>query len=95
MRNPKHPNFILGLVSFALLFVGIMMRVNGSAAGDYVLGLSFLLGGIHWVWSCVDVLKNFKANSTQENRILWVILVFAVPPVGGILFYTMSKTVRI
>jgi hypothetical protein len=94
MSNTRHPNFILGIVSLLLLFVGVGMRANGSTAGNWVLIASFILGGIHWIWSIIDVLKHYKIHSTQENRILWVILVIAIPPVGGLLYYVMSKTVR-
>jgi apolipoprotein N-acyltransferase len=95
MRNTRHPNFILGLISFVLLFVGVGMWANGSAGSYYVWIAAFALGGIHWVWSVIDVLKDYKMKSTQENRILWVILVCAIPPVGGILYYLLGKTVRV
>jgi hypothetical protein len=94
MKNTRHPNFILGLISFVLLLFGIGMRANGYQGGDYVLGASILLGGIHWIWSIIDVFKDYKVNSASENRIIWVILVIIVPPVGGLLYYAMSKTVR-
>jgi hypothetical protein len=90
----KHPNFILGLISFALLIAGVIMRANGMAGGDYVIIAAVVLGGIHWVWSIIDAFKNFKINSEHENRILWVILCIALPPIGGMFFYAMSKTVR-
>jgi len=94
MKNIRHPNFILGIISFVLLFIGIGMRANGLQGGDYVLGSSFLLGAIHWIWSIVDVFKDYRINSSSENRIIWVILVIIIPPVGGLLYYAMSKTVR-
>lgn len=95
MRNKRHPNFILAIVAYLFLFIGIGLRANGYQAGDYVIGFSGLLGAIHWIWSIVDVLRNYRINSASENRIIWVILVIIIPPVGGLLYYTMSKTVRI
>jgi len=94
MKNAWHPNFILGLVSFILLFFGIGLRANGYQGGDYVLGTSMVIGGVHWVWSIIDVFKDYRVNSGSENRIIWVILVIIIPPVGGLLYYAMSKTVR-
>ena len=94
MKHTTHPNFILGIISFLLLFLGIGMRANGIRMGDYVLGFSLVLGLIHWIWSIIDVFKSFRVHSASENRILWVILVVVLPPIGGILYYAMSKTVR-
>ena len=95
MHDIKHPNFILGIVTFILLIVGVGILANGYAAGDYVIGSSILLGAIHWIWSIVDVIKDFRTDTRSENnRIIWVILVILIPPVGGILYYAMSKNMR-
>ncbi|MGZ3848811.1 MAG: PLDc N-terminal domain-containing protein [Flavisolibacter sp.] len=95
MKNTRHPNFILGLFSLLLIFVGVGMRANGYQSGDYVLLFSFLLAGIHWIWSIIDVFRDFCVNSSSENRVLWIILVVVLPLVGGTFYYMMSKTVRI
>ncbi|MGN6399201.1 MAG: PLD nuclease N-terminal domain-containing protein [Flavisolibacter sp.] len=95
MRNVKHPNFILGIISLLLIFIGVGMRANGYESGDYVLIFSFLLAGIHWIWSIIDVFKDFRVNSSSENRLLWIILVIVLPVIGGTFYYAMSKTVRI
>ena len=94
MKNPTHPNFILGLISFVLLFIGVGLRANGYAYGDYVIGFSILLGAIHWIWAIIDVFKAYRINSASENRILWVILVVIIPPIGGILYYAFSKSIK-
>jgi hypothetical protein len=95
MKNTRHPNFILGIVSFILLIIGVGMRAYSYPSGDYIIGFSILLGAIHWIWSIVDVLKHYRIDSTRENRILWVILVIAIPPVGGVLYYALGRTVRV
>jgi hypothetical protein len=95
MRNVKHPNFILGLVSLLLIFIGVGMRANNYDSGDYVLVFSFFLAGINWIWSLIDVFKDFRVNSGSENRLIWIILVVVLPVIGGLLYYAMSKTVRI
>jgi hypothetical protein len=94
MKSIRHPNFILGLISLLIMVVGIGMRANGMQGGNYVIGTSFVLGGIHWIWSIVDVLKSYRIKSPSENSILWVILVIVTPPVGSMLFYAMNKTMR-
>ena len=90
----RHPNFFLGLITFLILIIGVGLNANGMAGGNYVIGASLLLGVVHWAWSIIDVFKDFRVNSASENRILWIILVVALPPIGGILYYSMSKTVR-
>ncbi|MGZ3911261.1 MAG: PLDc N-terminal domain-containing protein, partial [Flavisolibacter sp.] len=90
MKNTRHPNFILGLFSLLLIFVGVGMRANGYQSGDYVLLFSFLLAGIHWIWSIIDVFRDFRVNSSSENRVLWIILVVVLPLVGGTFYYMMS-----
>jgi hypothetical protein len=91
MNYTRHPNFILGLVSFVLLFAGIGLRANGYDGGTYVLGAAILLGAIHWIWSITDVLKDYRVNSPKENNIIWVIAVIILPPIGGLLYYGLGK----
>lgn len=93
-RKVTHPNFYLGLVSFILLFVGVGLRANGLASGDYVLGTSVLLGGIHWIWSIIDVFRHYRTSGPENRQIIWVILVIIIPPVGGMLFYLLGQKVR-
>jgi hypothetical protein len=92
MRNTKHPNFLLGLFSLFLLITGWLLRVKGFYAADYVWMAAFLLGGLHWIWAIIDVFRHQHPGS--QSRVLWAILVVAVPPVGGLFYYAMSKTVR-
>ena len=92
MKQTTHPNFVLGIISLVLLFVGIGMKFYGYRSGDYVLIATAVLGGIHWLWSIFDVFKHQTAAS--QSRIFWIILVVIIPPVGGLLYYGFSKTVR-
>jgi uncharacterized membrane protein YqjE len=93
----KHPNLILGLMSFVTLILGVGLRANRyNKVGDIFLIGTFVIGFIHWVWSVTDVLKHYRTNKTNENRkIIWVILVVIVPPVGGILYYAFNKNLAI
>jgi hypothetical protein len=92
MRNTMHPNFLLGLFSLFLLILGWVLRVYGFQTSDYIWLAAFLLGGVHWVWAITDVFRHQHPGS--QSRVLWAILVVAVPPVGGLFYYAMSKTVR-
>jgi hypothetical protein len=92
MKQTTHPNFILGLVSLVLLIIGALLRRGAHEYGDYVLMASIALGAIHWIWSIIDVFRH--QNNASQSRVLWAIVVIVVPPLGGLMYYAMSKTVR-
>jgi hypothetical protein len=91
-KQTLHPNFILGIFSLLLLFVGVGLYRSGSSAGFWVWVVAAGLGGIHWIWSIIDVFRQQGIRS--QSRVLWGILVVAIPAVGSLLYYSMSKTVR-
>ena len=89
MKNLRHPNFILSLVSAVVLFIGIGMKANGYAAGIYVLGAGALLAGIHWIWAIVDVIGRTDMKPYQKR--FWLIIVIAVPVFGAMVFYGLHQ----
>jgi hypothetical protein len=92
MKQYTHPNFILGLVSLLLLFVGVGAYRSGSSSGTWIWYVAIAMGAVHWIWSIIDVFRH--QNLASQSRVLWGILVIAIPPIGGLLYYAMSKTVR-
>jgi hypothetical protein len=90
MKQTRHPNFILGLISLLMLIVGVAMRANGYRPGDYILIATMVLGAIHWIWSIIDVFRGHPERGS-ETPLLWIILVIAIPPVGGLLYYSMNR----
>jgi hypothetical protein len=92
MKQTTHPNFILGLVTLVLVFVGIGLKFYSYRFGDVVLIGAALLGGIHWIWAIVDVFRHQTALS--QSRVFWMILVIVLPPIGGLFYYASSKTVK-
>jgi hypothetical protein len=92
MKQTTHPNFILGIISLILLFVGVGVYRSGTMNGTWIWVAAAALGGIHWIWSIIDVFR--QQNLASQSRVLWGILVVAIPPIGGLLYYAMSKTVR-
>lgn len=92
----KHPNLWLGLFTFFLLILSVGLRANQhNEVGDILLISSFVLGGVHWIWSIIDVMRDYRAEKARENKnIIWVILVIIVAPVGGILYYAFNKNLR-
>lgn len=92
MKQTTHPNFILGIVSLILLFIGVGLKFYSYRFGDVVLITAAVLGGIHWIWSIIDVFSHQTTRS--QSRVFWIILVVAIPPIGGLVYYASSKTVR-
>jgi hypothetical protein len=86
-KNTHHPGFIIGLLSFILLLLGVVLRGNEVRFGQWLIIAALAFGGIHWIWSIIDVFT-FK-DFTPGSRIFWIVVVMLIPPVGGMLFYLM------
>src|SRR4051812_14171691 len=91
MKNLRHPNFILSIVSGIVLLVGIGMRANGYQAGDYVVGIGALLAGIHWIWAIIDVISRSHSDMKNFQKRFWLIIVIAVPVFGAMVFYGLHQ----
>lgn len=89
-KDTFHPSFIIGAISYLLLFVGIGLKANTYRIGDYVILAGIGFGGIHWIWSLLDVWKDPQLKGTQ-SRVLWVSLVIILAPVGGMMYYLMKR----
>lgn len=85
----KHPAFIIGAASFVLFLYGIVFRGNGYVVGDKVILSSIILGGIHWVWSIIDVAAGHDLNPSSKS--FWLIIVLLIPPLGGMIYYMMKR----
>jgi hypothetical protein len=89
MKNMRHPNFILAVVSLIVLLVGIGFKSNGFRSGDYIIIASVVLGAIHWIWSIIDVIGRTDMKPFQKR--FWLIAVIAAPAIGGLIFYIMHQ----
>jgi hypothetical protein len=89
MKNLRHPNFILSIVSAIVLFMGIGFRANGYQAGDYILVAGALLAGVHWIWAIIDVINRHDMRPYQKR--FWLIVVVAVPVFGAMVFYGLHQ----
>jgi hypothetical protein len=87
MKSTRHPNFILGIISFLVLFIGIAIRANGYQYGDYVIASAAALAGIHWIWAIIDVAGT--TTVTPSQRKFWLIIVIIVPGFGSMIYYIM------
>lgn len=88
-KNIRHPSFIIGLLSFFLFLLGIILRGNGYVRGDMVVLSAIILGAIHWIWSTVNVITGYDLK--PESKVFWLILVMLIPPLGGMIYYMMKQ----
>ena len=91
MKNAKHPNFILAIISITVLLIGIGLKANGYQSGDYILIGGVILGAIHYIWSIIDVIGRDRDDLRSFQKRFWLIAVIAVPALGSILFYIMHQ----
>lgn len=89
MKNLRHPNFILAIVSAIVLLLGIVTNANGDYSRNYVLMTGVLLAGIHWIWAIADVI--FRHDMKPYQKRFWLIAVVAVPVFGAMVFYGLHQ----
>ena len=89
MKNLRHPNFILAIISALILLFGIGFWAMGYKGGNIIIGLGGLLAGIHWIWAIVDVIS--RADLKPYQKRFWLIAVIAVPVFGAMVFYGMHQ----
>jgi uncharacterized membrane protein HdeD (DUF308 family) len=89
MKNMRHPNFILAVISLIMLMIGVSFKVNGYKSGDYIIIVSVVMGAIHWIWGVIDVIGRKDMKPFQKR--FWLIAVIAAPAIGGLIFYIMHQ----
>ena len=87
--NMKHPNFILGLISYILFLIGIIMVSTGYEVGKAVVFAAVIMGALQWVGSLVDVSRDPALND-QHSRYFWFAIVLMIPPLAGMLYYMVD-----
>lgn len=89
MANLRHPNFILAVVSVIVLLLSIGFHSNGDlTTADILLLIAILMGGVHWIWSIIDVSKTDTLVGSQKK--FWLICVICIP-LGGMFYYIMHS----
>jgi hypothetical protein len=92
IKRTHHPNFILGIASLLAMLIAVVLKYNGFRGADYVMIGAVAMGAIHWIWSIIDVLGH--QTSRSQSRVFWIILIIVIPPVGGLLYYAFSRTMK-
>jgi hypothetical protein len=86
-RNIIHPNFIIGMISYVLLLIGIVLNANSIEAGQTLMIVSVLLGGVHWFRSVFDVQSDPAFKSSDAKQYFWFALIIMIPPLAGMMYY--------
>lgn len=60
-----------------------------AMVGSGVLALGCLAA---WIWALVDILKNDFAGL---NKVIWLVLVLALPLIGVILYYFIGRAQKL
>lgn len=89
MKNLKRPSFITFIIGVILLFIGLGTRSEGSRTGDVLMYAGVALIGIFWLWSIGLVLSANDLKPFQKR--FWMIVVVAVPVLGGLVFHVMHN----
>lgn len=88
-KNYIHPNFILGLASYLLLLIGVVLNTGESdLAKSMILG-SFVLGSAHWLWSLASVSKDVELSGKDDGKGFWLALMIMIPPLAGMMYYML------
>ncbi len=88
-NNTRHPAFIIGVASFFLFLLGIVLRADDYLSGDKIILVAIAFGAIHWIWSIANVIKGYDLNPASKS--FWIILVMLIPPLGGMIYYMMKR----
>ena len=95
-RNLVHPNFMLGLLSFAMFFIAGMLIGSDTGPGETLAVIAFLLAGIHWVWGMSDAWTDRSLKNKEAGNFFWFVLILLIPPFAGMVYYMVhDKRVRV
>jgi len=90
MKYSRHPNFILGIITIILGLIGVGFNSNGYHDTGYnVLVGTVIIGGIHYIWSIIDIVGKNDMKPFQKR--FWLISVVSVPILGSMLFYVLHQ----
>lgn len=89
MKNTRHPNFFLGLITIILALIGIGAKANGYGVGQNVLVAAVIVGAIHYLWAIIDLIGRHDMKPFQKR--FWLIAIVAVPVMGSMVFYVLHQ----
>lgn len=88
MKNMNHPAFILAILGTLLIIIGLI-SMTYFMIGIWLLYVGFLLAGIFWVWSVLDIAAAKHLRFYQ--KMFWLIIAISVPVMGGLLYFVLHQ----
>jgi hypothetical protein len=88
MKNLSRPAFTLAMVGTTLILIGVAAMPKYEI-GTYIMYAGLLLAGIFWLWAIWDVIA--AENLKYFQKVLWLIIVIALPVMGGLIFYLLHQ----
>jgi hypothetical protein len=92
-KDMKHPNFVVGLLSYLLFLTGVVLQLFNSVLGLQIILVSIVMGGIHWIGSLIDVCTDPELKRDEQSRYLWLSIVIMIPPIAGMMYYMMNRKI--
>jgi len=89
MANGGKAPLSLGIVSFLVFFIGLALKSVEYKYSNYILFGSFLLGGIFWIWSIINLASTNNLKPYQKT--FWLIIVIAVPLFGALMYQILQQ----
>ena len=71
---------------------GFEMIGLAGVAALLVFWLIFAIAFVCWLWALVDILKH---EFTGNNKLIWLVLVIAIPLLGVVLYYLIGREQKI
>jgi RsiW-degrading membrane proteinase PrsW (M82 family) len=88
MKNISRPGTILAMAGTALILAGIITMPHYEF-GLYITYAGFLLAGLFWLWTVMDVIGAPNLKSFQ--KMFWLVVTILIPVMGGLMFYVMQQ----
>ena len=84
-----HPNFVLGLLSYLLLFITAMLFGTGDAMANGLAIATLVVAGVHWLWGMRDALTDRTLKQKEADNYFWYSLILLIPPLAAMMYYML------
>lgn len=88
MKEFRNPVFVIGILGAILFLSGVFILSNSQHYGYIVLFTGVGLGIIFTIINIIEVARSKRLKG--QKKILWLIIVFLLPMLGGFMYYIFS-----
>jgi hypothetical protein len=89
MANAGKAPLALGILSLIVFFLGLALKAYEYKYSNYLIFGSFIIGGIHWIWSIISLASSNHLKQYQKT--FWLIIVVAVPAFGAVIYQIVQQ----